>query len=53
MYKHKQLTIFVLDEDFQSSTNKNKLKMLSDYIDIEEIIPLAAYHIPSHQCYPH
>lgn len=40
MDKYKQITIFDLCNDFQIATSNNKLKMLNDYIDIEEFIPL-------------
>jgi hypothetical protein len=40
LHNHKQLTIFDICGDFQSATSKDKFKMLTDYVDIEELIHL-------------
>ncbi|MEW6424678.1 MAG: hypothetical protein AB1523_08015 [Bacillota bacterium] len=40
MPKHKQISLCDLYEEFQQATSTNKLQMLTDYVDIEEIIPL-------------
>ncbi len=39
MPKHKQISLCDLYEEFQQATSTNKLRMLTDYVDIEEIIP--------------
>lgn len=40
MTNHKQISLCDLYEEFQQATSTNKLKMLTDYVDIKEIIPL-------------
>ncbi|PRR71578.1 transposase [Neomoorella humiferrea] len=40
MPKHKQISLCDLYEEFEQASSKDKLKMLTDYVDIEEIIPL-------------
>jgi len=38
--KLKQISLCDLYEEFEQASSKDKLKMLTDYVDIEEIIPL-------------